>query len=154
MDWLLELITNRFLITGVSSWAVAQVLKTVIHYFIYKKFDIYRLFGDGGMPSGHSATVTSIAVSAAMFYGTGSFEFAVAAILAIIVCHDATGVRQETGKQSVVLNELVQEFEKFFKQDITDIDLKELVGHTPLQVAAGITLGIVNACVMHFFVFP
>ena len=101
MDWLLDLITNPFLVIGISSWAVAQVLKTVIHFIIYKKFDIFRLFGDGGMPSGHSATVTSIAVSAALAYGTGSFEFAIAAILAIIVCHDAMGVRLETGKQAV-----------------------------------------------------
>ena len=154
MDWLLELITNRFLITGVSSWAVAQVLKTVIHYFIYKKFDIYRLFGDGGMPSGHSATVTSIAVSAAMFYGTGSFEFAVAAILAIIVCHDAMGVRLETGKQAIVINELVKAFNVLSDQDISEeVKLKEFVGHTPIQVLAGITIGIINALVMHYWIF-
>ena len=75
------------------------------------------------------------------------------AILAIIVCHDAMGVRQETGKQAVIINEMVQQFEKLMKQDITDIDLKELVGHTPLQVLAGIAVGICNALIMHFLVF-
>ena len=152
MDWLLELLTNRFLITGVSSWAVAQVLKTVIHFIIYKKFDISRLFGDGGMPSGHSATVTSIAVAAALYYGTGSFEFAVAAILAIIVCHDAMGVRLETGKQAVKINEILEAFELIHPDKISEANLKEFVGHTPIQVIAGILLGIVNACVMHFWV--
>ena len=154
MDWLLDLVTNRFLITGISSWAAAQILKTVIHFFIYKKFDILRLFGDGGMPSGHSATVTSIAVSAALFYGAGSFEFAIAAILAIIVCHDAMGVRLETGKQAVVLNELVNAFNALSAQDISEeVKLKEFVGHTPIQVLAGITLGILSALAMHFWVF-
>lgn len=75
------------------------------------------------------------------------------AILAIIVCHDAMGVRQEAGKQAVVINDMVEQFEKLLKQDIVDIDLKELVGHTPLQVLAGITVGAVNALVMHFGVF-
>ena len=154
MDWLWGLLTNRILITGLASWALAQVLKTIIHYFIYKQFDITRLFGDGGMPSGHSATVTSIAVSAALFYGTGSFEFAVAAILAIIVCHDAMGVRLETGKQAVVLNELVSAFNTLSAQDISEeVKLKEFVGHTPIQVLAGMTLGVLSALAMHFLVF-
>lgn len=149
MDWLLELITNRFLITGVSSWAVAQVLKTVIHYFIYKKFDIYRLFGDGGMPSGHSATVTSLAVITALLNGTGSVEFAIAAIVAVIVCHDATGVRQETGKQAAVLNELIELFSLPLDSELREVKLKEFVGHTPVQVLAGIFVGFANAIVMY-----
>ena len=154
MDWFLELISNRFLITGLSAWAVAQVLKTVIHYFIYKKLDVSRLFGDGGMPSGHSATVTSVATAAAMTYGFGSFEFAVAAILAIIVCHDAMGVRLETGKQAVVINELVKAFNVLSDQDLSEeVKLKEFVGHTPIQVIAGITLGILTAIGLHFLFF-
>ena len=153
MNWLQQLITNRFLITGVSAWFVAQVAKTIIHAIINKKLVLERMVGDGGMPSGHSATVSSLAVFAALRCGCGSFEFAVCAILAIIVCHDAMGVRQEAGKQAVVINDIVEQFEKLMKQDIVDIDLKELVGHTPLQVLAGITLGILNALVMHFAVF-
>ena len=153
MTWLKELVTNPFLITSTSSWFVAQVIKVIINACVTKKLDWERLFGDGGMPSGHSATVSSLAIFTALRCGCGSFEFAVCAILAIIVCHDATGVRQEAGKQAVVINDIVAQFEKLLKQDIVDIDLKELVGHTPLQVAAGITLGLVNALVMHFWVF-
>ena len=104
MDWLYDLLTNRFLITSVSSWFVAQLVKTVIHAIVNRKLDVTRLFGDGGMPSGHSATVTSLATLSALSYGLGSFQFAVTGILAIIVCHDATGVRRETGKQAVLLN--------------------------------------------------
>ena len=154
MQWFLEIFTNRFLITGLSAWAVAQILKTLIHYFIYKKVDLSRLFGDGGMPSGHSATVTSVAVAAALEYGTGSFQFALAAILAIIVCHDATGVRLETGKQAIVINELVAAFNVLSKQDLSEeVKLKEFVGHTPVQVLAGITLGVLTALGMHFWIF-
>ena len=153
MTWLKELASNPFLITSVTSWFIAQLIKVIINFCVTKKLVWERLFGDGGMPSGHSATVSSLAVFAALRCGCGSFEFAVCAILAIIVCHDAMGVRQEAGKQAMVINDMVAQFEKLLKQDIVDIDLKELVGHTPLQVAAGITLGVLNALAMHFWVF-
>ena len=149
MDWLISMVTNAFLITGVSSWAIAQVLKVVIHACIQKKFDIMRLFGDGGMPSGHSATVTSVAVLSALVYGTGSFEFAISALLAIIVCHDAMGVRRETGKQAVVINELLQMFDDLATKEFPEGKLKEFVGHSPIQVAAGILIGIANAFLMY-----
>ena len=150
MQWLYDLITNPFLITSVSSWAVAQVLKVIIHWIIYKKLNFERLFGDGGMPSGHSATVSSLAVICALVCGTGSVQFAISAILAIVVCHDATGVRRETGKQAVVLNDLVEMFNKLSDTDMQPEEkLKEFVGHTPIQVIVGILIGIANAFVMY-----
>ena len=154
MDWLLDLVTNRFFIVSVSSWFVAQFLKTVIYAIENKKWDWTRLFGDGGMPSGHSATVTSLAILSALTFGFDSFEFAVTGILAIIVCHDAMGVRLETGKQAVALNELLEVFDLIHPNKISEANLKEFVGHTPIQVMAGILLGIVNACVMYFFIIP
>ena len=154
MEWLHELITNRFLITGISSWFVAQVLKTIIYAIINKKLVLERLVGDGGMPSGHSATVTSLAVISALSYGFDSFQFAVTALLATIVCHDAMGVRLETGKQAQIINELTKAFEVWTKKDLPEIKLKEFVGHTPVQVIAGILIGILNGCVMHYWVFP
>ena len=153
MTWLTELFTNPFLITSTSSWLIAQVMKVIINFCVTRQLSWERLFGDGGMPSGHSATVSSLAIFAALRCGCGSFEFAVTAILAIIVCHDALGVRQEAGKPAIVINEMVEKFAKLLKQDIVDIDLKELVGHTPLQVLAGIAVGICNALIMHFLVF-
>ena len=153
MNWFFDLITNPFLITGVSSWLIAQVLKTIIYAIINKKFDIMRLFGDGGMPSGHSATVTSIAVLCGIIFGTSSVEFALSAIFAIIVCHDATGVRLETGKQAILLNEIVKSFEILSTNELPEVKLKELVGHTPLQVLAGISIGISNAFFMYALLF-
>ena len=147
MDWLKDLITNPFLLTGVGSWLVAQVLKTIVHCIIYKKLDFERLIGDGGMPSGHSATVSSLATICGLSCGFGSVEFAISGILAIIVCHDAMGVRRQTGKHAEILNKLLQSFEAG-----TPVELKELVGHTPLQVLMGILIGIANACLMHFVI--
>ena len=154
MDWLWDLITNRFFIVSVSSWFVAQFLKTVLYAIENKKWDWSRLFGDGGMPSGHSATVSSLAMLSALTFGFGSFEFAVTAILAIIVCHDAMGVRLETGKQAVKINEILEVFELIHPDKISEANLKEFVGHTPIQVMAGILLGMINAIVMHFLVIP
>lgn len=153
MNWFIELINNRLLITAVSSWAAAQILKVIIYFIINKEFNICRLFGDGGMPSGHSATVTSLAVVSALQYGFGSFEFAITAVLAIIVCHDAMGVRLETGKQAILLNELVKSFEVLSTRELPEVKLKEFVGHTPVQVLAGIAVGIVNAYIMYYIVF-
>lgn len=154
MQWLLDLITNPFLITSVSSWGIAQVLKVIIHWIIYKKLNMERLFGDGGMPSGHSATVSSLATICALACGTGSVQFAISAILAIIVCHDATGVRRETGKQAVVLNDLVEMFNKLSDTDMLPEDkLKEFVGHTPIQVIVGILIGVANAFLMYTVLF-
>ena len=152
MDWLIDLLTNQYLLVSLSSWFVAQVLKTVLYALETKKLDWSRLFGDGGMPSGHSATVTSLAVFCGLNFGFDSFQFAATAILAIVVCHDAMGVRLETGKQAVKINELLEVFELLHPDKISEANLKEFVGHTPIQVIAGILLGVANACVMHFWV--
>ena len=154
MEFLLGIFRNPFFIVSVSSWFVAQFLKTVLFAIENKKWDWTRLFGDGGMPSGHSATVTSLAMLSALTYGTDSFQFAVTVILAIIVCHDAMGVRLETGKQAVKINEILEAFELLAPDKISEANLKEFVGHTPIQVMAGILLGIANACVMYFWILP
>lgn len=152
MNWFLEAISNPYLLTALSSWFVAQLLKVIINAIVHKKLDLERMVGDGGMPSGHSATVTSLAVYSALVHGTGSFQFAVTAILAVIVCHDAMGVRMETGKQAIVINDLVELFESLSGEDLPEVKLKELVGHTPVQVLAGMTLGVVNALAMYYWI--
>ena len=150
MNWLSALFTNPFLIVPMLAWFTAQVLKTIIHAIINKKLDITRMCGDGGMPSGHSATVSSLAVLAALVYGCGSFQFAFAAVLAIIVCHDASGVRLQTGKQAEVLNDLIEIIDMLTTEKLPEVKLKEFVGHTPVQVAAGIIFGVVNALVWYY----
>ena len=153
MDWLQELIHNPFLIASLSAWFWAQVIKTIINAFVTKSWDLTRLVGDGGMPSGHSATVSSLAVMSALVYGVGSFAFAVSFILAIIVCHDAMGVQLETEKQAQLINEIVKTFHVLTSKELPEVKLKEFVGHTPIQVLAGIALGVLNAILIHQWMF-
>lgn len=150
LDYLWQIATNGILLAGLSAWVIAQVLKAITYLIVNKKFQLERLFGDGGMPSGHSATVTSVAVMSGLQYGFNSGIFAVAAILAIVVMHDAMGVRLETGKQAKAINEMQDFITKMGGKELTDEEkLKEFVGHTPLQVVMGALLGIVVGIVVH-----
>lgn len=141
---------NQILLTGLVAWICSQLIKTIIHLIINKKFEWERLTGDGGMPSSHSATVTSVAVASGFTAGWDSPIFAVAVFLAIIVMHDARGVRRETGKQAVVINNMLELFEEMGAGNLTpEQTLKEFVGHTPLQVLAGGILGFIVALSMN-----
>lgn len=157
-----ELFANRVLIAGITGWACAQLIKAILHAILNKGFSFERLFGDGGMPSGHSATVSAMAMMSLLHYGVGSYEFAISTMLAIIVMHDAMGVRLETGKQAEIINELTALFEeiaddfnneetweKKFKKVFSEDKLKEYVGHTPIQVIAGCILGLFIGWILH-----
>ena len=145
MSFLNDLLHNQRFVAAVLGWLVAQVLKTIIHMIVNKQFVAERMVGGGGMPSSHSATVCALATATGMRYGGGSFEFAVAIMLAIIVMYDAMGVRRETGIQGRVLNEMLDIFMNMGKEISAEAKLKELVGHTPLQVLMGAVLGCVIA---------
>ena len=145
MSFLNDLLHNQIFVAAVLGWLVAQVLKTIIHMIVNKQFVAERMVGGGGMPSSHSATVCALATATGMRYGGGSFEFAVAIMLAIIVIYDAMGVRRETGIQGRVLNEMLDIFMNMGKEISAEAKLKELVGHTPLQVLMGAVLGCVIA---------
>ena len=154
MSFLQELVHNRIFVSAVLGWFIAQVLKTIIHLFLTKQFVAERMIGSGGMPSSHSATVCALTTGTGMVYGGGSFEFAIAVILAIIVMHDAMGVRRETGIQAKVINEMLEVFTNMGKKMSPEEKLKEFVGHTPLQVLAGGILGILIAvlvCMPYYF---
>lgn len=150
MDFIMDLIHNRIFVASISGWFVAQVLKTLIHMWFNRKFVAERLVGSGGMPSSHSATVCALATAAGMEYGGGSFQFAIAAIFAIVVMYDAIGVRRETGIQAKVLNEMMEMFDKMGKEMSVEEKLKEFVGHTPLQVLIGALLGVAIAVAVYF----
>ena len=146
-----EILENQVLVSSVIGWTVAQFLKTLIDLILNRSFNPERIFGSGGMPSSHSATVCALTTASGMRYGVGSFEFAIRFVLAMVVMYDAMGVRKETGKQAQLLNTV-------FFENILNIDgvvlqekLKEYVGHTPLQVAAGAVLGIGLALVLNAF---
>ncbi len=144
-----QLLNNKLLVSGLLAWITAQIIKAAICTAINKKFELSRLFGDGGMPSGHSATVTALATSSGIVYGLSSFQFAITSILAVIVMHDAMGVRRETGRQSVLLNKMT-DFLNAMADDALSSDekLKEFVGHSPTQVVAGGIIGILVAIIV------
>jgi len=142
MDIWKEMLENQILVSSVAGWVVAQVLKTIIDCALNHGFSPERLVGSGGMPSSHSSTVCALMVSSGICCGAASPEFAVSFVVAAVVMYDAIGVRQETGKQAKLLNMILEQ--DLFKLDNREFQkkLKEFVGHTPLQVAAGAVLGI------------
>lgn len=143
---------NYILTVSVTGWLVAQVLKTFINFILIGDFQIERMWGDGGMPSAHSATVCAMMVAAGRYAGTDSTVFGVACVVAIITMHDAMGVRRETGEQAKVLNRMIREWMDTGAQTapfLGDHKLKEMVGHTPIEVITGAALGLLIG-----FVFP
>ena len=146
MTFFTDLLNNKIFMVAAVSWFAAQVIKTIIHLILSKKFVPERLVGSGGMPSSHSSTVSALVVATCFEFGAGSFEFAIAVILAIVVMHDARGVRRETGIQAQLLNDMLKLFEDMGRKELSAHDkLKEFVGHTPLQVIIGAILGILIA---------
>ena len=142
MTYLNGLLHNRVLFAALMGWAVAQLIKTVLYTAMNRKFSPERLVGSGGMPSSHAATVCAMTTSTAIHYGTESVAFALAFVLSAVVLCDARGVRQETGKQAVTIGAIVEYLKEAGTIQLPDIKLKELVGHTPLQVAVGMVLGV------------
>lgn len=146
-----DILNNYILLAPLISWFVAQLLKVFTNLVIERKLSIERLFGDGGMPSGHSATVTSLAVMVGWSYGFNSAVFAIATLLAIIVMHDATGVRREAGKHAESIKEMAELVNELFKESDLKIrteKIKKLVGHTPLQVFVGALIGALIAVIV------
>ena len=137
---------NPILTVALLAWFVAQVLKTLINFILLGKLQLERMWGDGGMPSAHSATVCAMVIATARSEGLGSAIFAVAAVVAIITMHDAMGVRRETGEQAKVLNKMIEQWIDVTEKNapfLQNMHLKEMVGHTPLQVLAGFVVGCV-----------
>lgn len=132
----------HILVSVVMAWFLAQSIKTMLYLYLEKEFKPERLVGSGGMPSSHSATVCSLAVVSACSFGIESFEFAISFVLAIIVMHDAMGVRLEAGRQARILNALMEEIKSNSENILFEQHLKEFIGHTPTQVVAGAILGI------------
>ncbi len=133
-----EIFHNRIFWAAAASWAVAQAIKFVLTLTMKKKLDTSRLYGSGGMPSSHSSLVMALTFAVGKNLGFGSPEFAISLVLSFIVMYDAAGVRRAAGKQAQVLNALMTQAKL-----PTEAQLKELLGHTPIQVVAGAALGIV-----------
>ena len=133
------ILQNKPIWAAVLAWAIAQILKTILSFVKNDKLDLSRFYGSGGMPSSHSALVMSLTFSLGKYNGFESPFFAISIVLSMVVMYDAAGVRRAAGKQAALLNILVH------REGITPQEqLKELLGHTPLEVIAGAILGTVT----------
>ena len=145
MSFISEIFSNKVL--GISMFAcfLAQFFKVFTGE--EKRIQISRLFTSGGMPSSHSSFVTSLSTLVGMDFGFDSIEFAVVAVFSMIIMYDASGVRRAVGKQAVILNKIVDDLHH--KKHIEHKRLKELVGHTPIEVFFGAILGIIIALIFN-----
>lgn len=139
----MELSHNHSLIVSLVAWAVAQVLKVLICLSKERKLDLWRLVSAGGMPSSHSALVSALATSIALREGVESSTFALAVVFAAVVMYDAAGIRQAVSIQARILNRLLDEY--FKRQTWNEERLRELLGHTRVEVVVGCALGIALA---------
>ncbi|MDY6805731.1 MAG: divergent PAP2 family protein [Cyanobacteriota bacterium] len=141
-----DILNNYVLWVALLACVVAQLLKVVVELATVGKVKVQALVTTGGMPSAHSALVSALATGVGQTMGWGSPDFAIACMFAVIVMYDAAGVRQAAGKQARILNQIIDEF---FGEDhnFNEQRLKELLGHTPVQVFAGLALGILVAWV-------
>jgi acid phosphatase family membrane protein YuiD len=140
---------NHVLLTGLAGWILAQMLKIPIDYFRERRWNWALFFAAGGMPSSHSALVTSTAVAVGLYYGFGSPLFGMAMALAMIVVYDATGIRRQAGMQAQKINVLVEQLLQ--GHPISQEHLREVLGHTPLEALGGVLLGLVVALGLWFF---
>lgn len=141
MNPVTELFSNFILICAAIAWFSAQAIKLIIGLIQRRSFNFTILYSAGGMPSSHSATVCSMACATALTCGPASPEFALAVILAFVVMYDAAGIRRAAGEQAKILNRIVADLEAGQTRYMTK-NLKELLGHTPLEVFVGALLGI------------
>ena len=146
MAILAELFSNRVLLAALSWWAIAQLLKVPINYAVQRRIDLRLWVSAGGMPSSHAALVCALATGVALRDGVNSSLFAMCVALAMIVMYDATGVRQAAGKQAAILNIILDEL--FQGHPISEERLKELLGHTRIQVIVGALMGILGTVAM------
>ena len=150
MKNLYYLLHNVPLMSAFIAWLVAQLFKFIIDILRYRQFNFNKFFSSGGMPSSHSAFVCALTTGIALQDGISSSAFAISCVLSMIVMYDATGVRRETGKQATILNNLVDDLLEE-KPDYFQKELKELVGHTPLQVFSGAFLGIIIPFIINMY---
>jgi acid phosphatase family membrane protein YuiD len=145
-DFLKEVAVNHIIWTTMTAWFLAQFLKVFFYYFKEKRISLRRFVGAGGMPSSHTALVFALATAIGIQEGWETPVTAIAIIFALVVMYDAAGVRLAAGRQAATLNKMIDEL--FEEGEFHQERLKELIGHTPVEVFAGAALGIITAVVL------
>ena len=141
-----NLLNNYILLSGLIAWSIAQSVKIPLEYIQTKRWNWALLFRAGGMPSSHSALVTAVAHSIGLFLGFDQALFGLAATLAIIVVYDATGIRRQAGKHAEMINAMINDLTS--GHPLKGEQLREVLGHTPMEALAGVLLGLVIAYIM------
>lgn len=141
------LLANRAFMSWLTACLIAQGIKIMLGVIRLRRFDFRWLTGTGGMPSTHAAGVTALSLAVGYETGFGSPLFATAIAFTVITLFDAQGVRRLSGRQAQILNKMMEDM--YFKRRIQEQRLKELLGHTPIQVLAGVGVGVVTAMVLH-----
>mmetsp|Transcript_2415 Transcript_2415/g.4931 ORF Transcript_2415/g.4931 Transcript_2415/m.4931 type:complete len:178 (+) Transcript_2415:186-719(+) len=144
-----SILSNQALMLSLFACALAQIAKIFTHWHAEKRWEVKRVFTSGGMPSSHSSAVTCLAVTCGLTDGFGSNSFAIATVLALIVMYDASGVRLHAGKQAEVLNQIIWELPVDHPVAESRPVLRDHLGHTPPQVAAGALVGVIVAFLGH-----
>lgn len=139
----IQLLQNKIFMTTLSAWIIAQVLKVSIGVISQKRFDFRWLVGTGGMPSSHATGASCLATTVGLEYGFNSVYFALAASFAIVVMFDAQGVRRASGRQARILNRITEDI--YWQGRLQEGRLRELIGHTPVEVIVGFLLGVIIA---------
>jgi len=142
-----QIMNNKVFIITLLAWVIAQTIKVTLGVIRQRRFDFRWLIGTGGMPSSHAAGAACLATILGLEYGFNSAYFALAASFAIVVMFDAQGVRRSTGRQARILNKVMEDI--YWRGRISEGRLRELVGHTPIEVLAGALLGIAVAFLLH-----
>lgn len=141
MIYIKQLLSNELIGVSALSWAIAQIIKIIIDIVENKTLDWRLITSSGGMPSSHTSFVTSLGFSVGFTQGFDTTLFAVCFVIAMVVMYDAAGVRRAAGKQAAVLNIIMDRMESHGLK--IDVKLKELLGHTPVEVGAGALLGFI-----------
>ena len=139
-------LTNRVFVAWFMACVIAQFTKIILGSLKQRRFDFRWLVGTGGMPSTHAAGVTALTTAVGIHVGVNSALFAATLVFTIITLFDAQGVRRWSGRQAQVLNKMLEDI--YFKRRIQETRLKELLGHNPTEVLAGMGLGLVTALVV------
>ena len=147
MNFFNQIFHNQILMTAIVSWALAQLIKIIIELIRTHRINWQLIFATGGMPSSHSSLVVALATATGLRQGFDSSLFSIATVLAFVVLYDAQGIRRQAGNQARIINRMLQNVENAGIK--VDKNLKELLGHTPIQVMGGTVLGIIVALVMN-----
>ena len=142
---------NKILDVVTIAWFLAQFYKVINSLVVDKKVVFKRMWETGGMPSSHSSTVTALATAVGITHEFSSTLFAITAVFAIIVMHDAAGIRRAAGRQAGVLNKITRSLDQLLENKLHQENLRELLGHTRIEVLVGAILGIAVAFVMKFY---